>query len=79
MDISVCTASMSSQTYALKAQRALSEMSIPCRVVRLDGAKSKHGCAYGIEFSCGQLENVKRVLQSARIKPRHLYRGDVEI
>lgn len=79
MDISVCTASMSSETYALKAQRALSEASIPSRVVRLDGAKSRQGCAYGIEFSCGQLNNVKKILQGARIRAKHLYRGDTEI
>lgn len=79
MNISVCTASMSSMTYALKAQRALLNASIPCRVIALDKDKAKKGCAYGIEFSCHQLENVKRVFKSNRILSRHYYNGASEI
>ncbi|MBR4296094.1 MAG: DUF3343 domain-containing protein [Clostridia bacterium] len=75
----VCTASMASQTYALKAQKALSGAAIPSRVVRLDGAKSKKGCSFGVEFPCGQKRNVENVLSSARIRVKHYYQGDVEI
>lgn len=75
----ICTASMSSMTYALKAQRALSAAAIPCRIVSLDSSKAKRGCAYGIEFSCAQLENVKTVFKNGRITARHYYNGDTEI
>ena len=79
MNIPICTASMTSQTYAIKAERALSGAVIPCKVVKLDAEKSHRGCSYGIEFSCAQRENVERVLASKGIKPKHYYRGDEEI
>ena len=75
----ICTASMTSQTYAIKAQRLLAQDSIPCRVVRLDGERSRSGCSYGIEFSCQQLGNVKNILSKNRVRAKHFYRGEEEI
>ena len=79
MDQSVCTASLSSQTYALKAQKALANAAIMSRVVRLDASKSKKGCSYGIEFSCGHLHNVENILRQKNIRIRALYSGDIEL
>ena len=79
MERSVCTASVSSQTYAIKAQRALAEYAIESRVVRLDAAKSKKGCTYGIEFPCGHIGNVRKILSDVHVKARHFYDGDTEI
>lgn len=79
MDTMFCTASMTSQTFALKAQKALADSVIPSRVVKLDGEKSRRGCSYGIEFACHQLNNVKMILQKNRIKAKHFYSGDIEI
>ena len=74
-----CIASFASQTYAIKAQKALASASIPCRVVKLDGKKSKKGCAYGVEIPCSLIDNSKSILNKAKIKVRRFYRGDTEI
>ena len=74
-----CIASFSSQTYAIKAQRTLASNAIPCRVVKLDGEKSKKGCAYGVEIPCSLLENTKTIFEKSRIRARRFYRGDTEL
>lgn len=74
-----CIASFSSQTYAIKAQRALALNSIPSRVIKLDGEKSKKGCSYGVEIPCSLLENSKIIFERSRIKARKFYRGDTEL
>ncbi len=74
-----CIASFSSQTYAIKAQRVLASSAIPCRVIKLDGEKSKRGCSYGVEIPCSLLENSKIILESSRIRVRKFYRGDTEL
>ncbi len=77
--IGFCSASLTSQTYALKAQRLLSAAGIPSKVIKLDGEKSKMGCSYAIEFSCFQAEGVKKILDSKRVRVRHFYKGDEEL
>ena len=74
-----CIASFSSQTYAIKAQRALAASDIPSRVIKLDGEKSKKGCAYGVLLPCSLLENSKNILERSRIRVRRFYRGDTEL
>lgn len=74
-----CIASFASQTYAIKAQKALNGASIPSRVIKLDGEKSRHGCAYGVTIPCSLLENAKDILNRSRVKVRKFYRGDTEI
>lgn len=74
-----CIASFASQTYAIKAQKALAAAAIPSRVVKLDGEKSKKGCSYGVEIPCSLLDNSKNILNKARVKVRRFYRGDTEI
>lgn len=74
-----CIASFASQTYAIKAQKALSRAAIWGRVIKLDGEKSKRGCAYGVEIPCSLLESAKKELERSRIRVRRYYKGDTEI
>ncbi len=74
-----CIASFASQTYAIKAQKALSNSVIPSRVIKLDSEKSKRGCAYGVTIPCSLLESAKNILDSSRIRVRRFYMGDKEI
>ncbi len=74
-----CYASFASQTYALKAQKALRDASVYSRVIKLDGERSQKGCSYGVEIPCSMLESSKDILREARVKARRFYRGDREI
>ncbi len=74
-----CIATFASQTYAIKAQKVLAASAIPCRVIKLDGEKSKKGCAYGVEIPCSLLDNSKNILSRARINIKRFYRGNEEI
>lgn len=71
-----CTASLGSQTRAIKAQHILTRASIPCRVVSITSKEGKRGCGYGIEFPCSMLSQVKEVLGQNRIAVREFYGGD---
>lgn len=62
-----CFAELGSVTYAMKAQQALSTAAIPCTVIKRESTSSRRGCTYGISFSCLQKNNVKLVLERARI------------
>lgn len=62
-----CFAELSSMTYAMKAQQVLSAAAIPCTVIKQESASSRRGCTYGIRFSCLQKNNVRTVLDAARI------------
>ena len=45
-----CTAALASLTYAIKAQRTLSDIGIEAKTVKLDRAQSRRGCEYGISY-----------------------------
>lgn len=62
-----CRAELSSVTTALKAQRALSAAAIPSNVIKIESSSSRRGCAYGIEFACNQMNNVRTVLSGAGV------------
>ena len=64
---SLCRAVTGSMTIALKAQKVLSGYAIRVEVVKISSVNSKRGCAYGIEFPCSILGNVKTILSEARI------------
>lgn len=53
---------MRSATYAMSAQRLLSEKGIAARVVKTDSAASKKGCSNGIEVDCRRLPEAKGIL-----------------
>ena len=74
-----CTAALSSLTYALKAERILSELGISARVVKLDANVSRRGCEYGIAFDCRDLPQVKTALRSAKVSVRRYLKGGGEI
>ncbi len=75
----VCIASLTSQTYANKAQRCLSNAIIQSRIVKLNSHMNKNGCSYGIEFPCEQLKNVKNALDNAGIKVKRYFCDNEEI
>lgn len=62
-----CTATLTSLTQAQKAQKALALAAIPSNIVKTEPASSLRGCAYGLEFSCNQRNNIARVLGTAGI------------
>lgn len=71
-----CYAELGSVTYAMKAQKALSAAAIPSTVVKSESSSSRRGCTYGIRFSCLQENNVRMVLDAARI-PVKQWNGDL--
>lgn len=62
-----CYAELGSMTYAMKAQKALAAAAIPATIIKSESSSSRHGCTYGIRFSCQQENNVRTVLAAARI------------
>ncbi len=62
-----CSAELGSVTYAMKAQKALAAAAIPSTVIKSESSSLRHGCSYGIRFSCLQENNVRSVLKAARI------------
>ena len=68
MKNTTCTATTTTVTYALMAQRALSENGINARIVRPPAEAEARGCAYGIEFDLREKRRVKEILDRARIK-----------
>ena len=73
--INKCKLSLGSVTYAEKAMRTLARAAIYSEIVKLDASKG-HGCVYGLELSCSQLENARTVLRSAGIKAKELTAGE---
>ena len=64
----ICTATFSSLTYAMKAQKALADNGTYGKIVKLDTALSKKGCAYGVEFFCEEQRRVRTVLNAANVR-----------
>ena len=62
-----CIAAIGSMTMAIKAQRALLNQGLAARVVALSPGETKHGCAYGVGFSCALESGVRATLQGAHI------------
>lgn len=62
-----CTAAIGSLTLAMKGQKLLSEISITGTIVKLDSKKTRRGCAYGIEFPCQNIKEVRAKLNAARL------------
>ncbi len=57
-----CKVELASLTEAMKIQSALAKRAIPAEVIKLESSSAKKGCAYGLEFSCGQINNVRALL-----------------
>lgn len=63
-DHALCSAVTLSMTNAMKAQRLLTRYAIRASVKKISGSMRGEGCVYGIEFECGQLSQVRSVLES---------------
>ena len=59
--------SLRSVTHAENAKRLLQRAGIRCTIVGLDRNLTKHGCAYGIEYSAADEKRVKRILQESAL------------
>ena len=69
-----CTAVIGSMTQAMRAQSLLGEAAIRTSVVKVSSAKTTGGCAYGVDFPCTQLANVRAVLTNGGIRVREYLR-----
>ena len=67
--MNICIATIPSLNICIKAQKALAENSIYCKIVSIDPKLTRRGCAYGIEFSCPEERLVKSVLRQVGIRP----------
>lgn len=63
-----CILTIGSVTQSMKAVNALNAYSIPVQTVKLSSANGRSGCIYGIEFNCGYDSNIKRILNSQKIR-----------
>ncbi len=63
----LCTAAIGSLTYAIKAQRALEKASVSAQTVKLDAARTRGGCAYGVSFPCEESRRVRAVIHAEKI------------
>ncbi len=67
--MNICIATIPSMNICIKAQRALNENAIFCKIVSIDPKITRRGCAYGIEFACTEEKNVRAILRRAGIRP----------
>ena len=75
----LCTASLISLTYAIKAQKELASAGIDAKIVKLDPSRSRKGCAYGVEFPCEKTKAVRATLTDARISVTSYRSGGGEL
>ena len=54
--------SMKSMTHAEKAKRLVDRAGIRSSIVGLDRNLTRHGCAYGLEYSVSDAPRVRRIL-----------------
>ncbi len=71
-DRGICTAVIGSMTQAMQAQELLAGAAIRARVTKVSSASTHTGCAYGVEVTCRQMENVESVLRGAGIRIRQV-------
>ncbi len=67
---SMCFFDLGSVSSAIAAQKVLASAAIYAEVIKREGTTRSGGCAYGIEFSCQQANNVRAVLRSSNIRIR---------
>lgn len=67
--MNICIATIPSLNICIKAQRALNQNAIFCKIVSIDPKLTRRGCAYGIEFACSDERNVRSVLRRHGIHP----------
>lgn len=57
-----CIISLPSETYAMSAQRLLTDNGIASRVVKTDPSATKKGCTVGVEVDCRMIARAKGIL-----------------
>ena len=57
-----CIISLPTETYAISAQRLLSDKGIAARVVRTDPSATKKGCSVGVETDCRYTSKARSIL-----------------
>ena len=62
-----CLITMKSVTYAMKAQRILTQAGITVTPVKLGNDYSQKGCTHGLRFECRQRNQVIRLLQEGGV------------
>lgn len=67
--MNICIATIPSLNICIKAQKALNENAIFCKIITLDPKLTKRGCAYGIEFACSEERNIRSILRRAGVRP----------
>ena len=73
-----CTAALNSLTYAIKAERALTELGYSVRIVKPYTSRPHRGCEYGIAFDCRYQGEIKQHLRMAGIAVKRFQKGGVE-
>ena len=74
--MNICIATIPSINICIKAQKALADNKIFCKIISIDPKLTKRGCAYGIEFSCSEEKNVKSILRRVGIYPSQFLNAD---
>ena len=74
--MNICIATIPSMNICIKAQKALADNKIFCKIISIDPKLTKRGCAYGIEFSCSEEKNVKSILRRVGIYPSQFLNAD---
>ena len=74
--MNICIATIPSINICIKAQKALADNKIFCKIISIDPKLTKRGCAYGIEFSCSEEKNVKSILRRMGIYPSQFLNAD---
>jgi len=67
-----CIITTLTNTEALRVRQALRTSGVSCEVIRLSGALSGAGCAFGVEISCADADFSRRVLSVSDIPYRKI-------
>ena len=67
--MNICIATIPSMNICIKAQKALADNMIYCKIISIDPKLTKRGCAYGIEFSCSDEQQIRSILRKIGIRP----------
>ena len=62
-----CIAALNSLNKCIKAEKVLSSHGYFCKIISLDNSLTRNGCAYGIEFSCSENDDIRKILRTNRI------------
>lgn len=62
-----CILAMKSMTFAEKAKRTAASLGIEAKIVGVDPAVTRRGCAYGLALPCRDTEKLTETLSRKRI------------